>query len=114
MEVGARDVQGLPRLAHPVPGESNWDQAQISFRFVKNIPAGMAKRKESLIQTFYETSAAHFADWLTFAEWANQKYFRYLFFQYANFSNVGKLQTRLIFSPKNKTVSTITFNFLRD
>ena len=45
-----------------------WDQAPFSFRFVNNIPAGMAKRKESLIQTFYETSAAHFFDWLTFAE----------------------------------------------
>ena len=27
-----------------------------------HIPAGKAKRKESLIQTFYETSAAHFFD----------------------------------------------------
>ena len=57
-----------------------WDQAPFSFRFVNNIPAGIAKRKESLIQTFYETSAAHFFDWLTFAESANQNYFRYLFF----------------------------------
>ena len=53
-----------------------WDQAQFSFRFVNNIPAGKAKRKESLIQTFYETSSAHFFDWLTFAESANQNYFR--------------------------------------
>ena len=57
-----------------------WDQAQFSFRFVNNIPAGKAKRKESLIQTFYEKSAAHFFDWLTFAESTNQNYFRYLFF----------------------------------
>ena len=57
-----------------------WDQAQFSFRFVNNITAGKAKRKESLIQTFYETSAAHFSDWLTFAESANQNYFRSLFF----------------------------------
>ena len=57
-----------------------WDQAQFSFPFVNNIPAGKAKRKESLIQTFYETSAAHFFDWLTFAESANQNYFRCLFF----------------------------------
>ena len=57
-----------------------WDQAQFSFRFVNNIPAGKAKRKESLIQTFYETSAAHFFDWLPFAESANQIYFRSLFF----------------------------------
>ena len=57
-----------------------WDQALFSFRFENNIPAGKAKRKESLIQTFYETSAAHFFDWLTFAKSANQKYFRCLFF----------------------------------
>ena len=56
-----------------------WDQALFSFRFVNNVPAGMAKRKESLIQTFHETSAAHFFDWLTFAESANQNYFRCLF-----------------------------------
>ena len=52
------------------------DQAQFSFCIVNNIPAGKAKRKESLIQTFYETSAAHFFDWLTFAESANQNYSR--------------------------------------
>ena len=57
-----------------------WDQAQFSFRFLDNIPAGKAKRKQSLIQTFYEKSAAHFFDWLTFAESANQNYFRCLFF----------------------------------
>ena len=51
-----------------------WDQALFSFRFVNNIPADKAKRKE--IQTFYETSAAHFFDWLTFAESANQNHFR--------------------------------------
>ena len=47
---------------------------------VSNIPAGKAKRKESLMQTFYETSGVHFLDWLTFAESANQNYFCYLFF----------------------------------
>ena len=57
-----------------------WDQALFSFRFENFIPAGMAKRKESLIQTFYETSAAHCFDWLTFAESSNQNYFRCLFF----------------------------------
>jgi len=57
-----------------------WDQAQSSFRFVNNIPAGKAKRKESLIQTFYETSAARLFDWLTFAESAKQNYFRCLSF----------------------------------
>ena len=45
-----------------------------------NIPAGKEKRKQSLIQTFYETSATHFFDWLTFAESANQNYLRCLFF----------------------------------
>ena len=57
-----------------------WDEAQYSFRFVNNIPEGKAKRKESLIQTFYETSAAHFFDWLTFAESASQNYFRCFLF----------------------------------
>ena len=57
-----------------------WDQALFSFRFVNNVPVGKAKRKESLIQTFHETSAAHFFDWLTFAESANQNHFRYMFF----------------------------------
>ena len=41
---------------------------------------GQGETKRSLIQTFYETSAAHFFDWLTFAESANQNYFRCLFF----------------------------------
>ena len=40
-----------------------WDQALFLFRFENYIPAGKAKRKESLIQAFYETSAAHFFDW---------------------------------------------------
>ena len=57
-----------------------WDQALFSFRFENYLPAGKAKWKESLIQTFYNTSAAHFFDWLTFAESANQNYFRCLFF----------------------------------
>ena len=57
-----------------------WDQALFSFRFENYIPAGKAKRKESLMQPFYETPAAHFFDWLTFAESANQNYFRCLFF----------------------------------
>ena len=60
--------------------DATWDQALFSFRFENYIPEGMAKRKESLIQTFYETSAAHFFDWLTFAASAYQNYFRYLFF----------------------------------
>ena len=57
-----------------------WDQALLSFRFENYIPADMAKRKESLIQTFYKASATHFFDWLTFAESANQNYFRCFFF----------------------------------
>ena len=32
-----------------VLGSLTWDQAVVSFRFVNNIPAGMAKRKESPI-----------------------------------------------------------------
>ena len=70
-----------------------WDQALFSFRFENYIPAGKTKRKESLIQTFNEMSAAHFFDWLTFVESANQNYFGCLFFYYANFSRVGKMQT---------------------
>ena len=38
------------------------DQALFSFGFENYIPAGKAKRKESLIQTFNEMSAAHFFD----------------------------------------------------
>ena len=57
-----------------------WDRALFSFRFENYTPAGKTKRKESLIQIFNEMSAAHFFDWLTFAESANQNYFRCLFF----------------------------------
>ena len=57
-----------------------WAQALFLFRFENYIPAGTVKQKESLIQTFYKTSAAHFFYWLTFAESANQNYFRCLFF----------------------------------
>ena len=57
-----------------------WHQAHLSFRFVNNIPAGKAKRNDSLLKTFYEMSTAHFFDWLTFAESANQNYFRCLLF----------------------------------
>ena len=88
-----------------------WDQALFSFR-VNNIPAGKAKRKESLIQTFYETSAAHFFDWLTFAESANQNFFRFLLL----LLDVGKMQIRwllkkafIFFQNKNKAVSTAHF-----
>ena len=57
-----------------------WDQALFSFCFVKYIPLGKVKRKENLVQTFYETSSTHFFDWLKFAESANQNYFHYLLF----------------------------------
>ena len=57
-----------------------WDQALFSFRLENYILEGKAKRKESLIQTFYETSATQLFDWLTFAESANQNYLRCLFF----------------------------------
>ena len=41
-----------------------WDQALFSFRFENYIPAGKAKRNESLIQTFNEMSAPKFLiDW---------------------------------------------------
>ena len=56
-----------------------WDQALFSFCFVKYITVGKAKRKENLVQTFYERLPPTF-DWLTFAESANQNYFRYLLF----------------------------------
>jgi len=62
-------------------------KAQFWFCFVNNIPAGKAKRKRSLIQTFCEASAAHFFDWLAFASVA-------CFFSMQIFSYVGKLQTR--------------------
>ena len=44
------------------------------------IPVGKAKRKENLVQTFSETSSTYFFDWLSFAESANQNYFRYMLF----------------------------------
>ena len=88
-----------------------WDQALFSFRFVNNIPAGKAKRKESLIQTFYETSAAHFFDWLTFAESANRNYFRCMLFLKCKFFIRGKTAENSFYllSTKDKTVSTVTF-----
>ena len=57
----------------------NLRSGSIFVSLCNNISAGKAKRKQSLIQTFYETSAAHFFDWLTFTESANQNYFCYLF-----------------------------------
>ena len=93
-----------------------WDQALFSFCFVKYIPVGKAKRKENLVQTFYETSSTHFFDWLTFAESANQNYFRCIFHAWkkCRLADLKNSFYLLIFSAKNKTVSTITFNFLRD
>ena len=77
---GKPRVLATNALLHSLAALVTWDQALFSFRFENYIPAGMAKRKESLIQTFNEKSAAHFFDWLTFAESANQNYFRFLFF----------------------------------
>ena len=58
----------------------NLRSGSIFILLRNNIPAGKEKRNQSLIQTFYETSATHFFDWLTFAESANQNYLRCLFF----------------------------------
>ena len=94
-----------------------WDQALFSFLFVNNISAGKAKWKESLIQTFWETSAAHFFDRLTFAKWANQNYFRCMLFLVCKFFIHGKMQkiAFILFSTKNKTASPVKlFNFLQD
>ena len=63
-----------------IPISDNLRLGSIFVSLCNNIPAGKAKRKESLIQTFSEMSAAHIFDWLTFAESANQNYFRCLFF----------------------------------
>ena len=72
------------RIRMFVKSAVTWDQALYSFRFENYIPAGMAKQKESLIQiTFYETSTAHFFDWFTFAESANQNYFGAIAFSFS-------------------------------
>ena len=63
-----------------VAGTLTWDQALFSFRFENCIPPGKAERKESLMQTLYETCTAHVFEWLTFGESANQNYFRCFFF----------------------------------
>ena len=95
-----------------------------SFCFENYIPAGKAKRKESLVQTFYKMSSAHFFDWLIFAESANQSnitpvacFFSMKIFHTWEKCRLAHLKNSfylLIFSTKNKTVSTITFNFLWD
>ena len=61
-------------------GLFNLRSGSIFISLRNNIPAGKEKRKQSLIQTFYEMSAAHFFDLLTFAESANQNYLHCLFF----------------------------------
>ena len=69
-----------------------WDQALFSFRFENDIPAGKAKRKESLIQTFYQTSSAQFFDWLTFTESTSRNYLRKFFIRGKNaLSLTGKI-----------------------
>ena len=95
-----------------------------SFCFENYIPAGKAKWKESLVQTFYKMSSAHFFDWLIFTESANQSnitsvacFFSMKIFHMWEKCRLAHLKNSfylLIFSTKNKTVSTITFNLLRD
>ena len=99
-----------------------WDRALFSFHFENYIPAGKEKRKESLIQDVYETSSAHFLiDW----HLPNQTtkitsvtcFFSMQIFHTREKCRLTALKNSfylLIFSRKNKTVSTITFNFLRD
>ena len=99
-----------------------WDRALFSFHFENYIPAGKEKRKESLIQNVYETSSAHFLiDW----HLPNQTtkitsvtcFFSMQIFHTREKCRLTALKNSfylLIFSRKNKTVSTITFNFLRD
>ena len=99
-----------------------WDQAQFSFRSVNNILPGKAKRKESLIQTFYETSAPTFLiDWhllnqptkiTSVACFSSMQIFHA--WEKCRLADLKNSFYLLIFSAKNKTVSTITFNFLRD
>ena len=91
-----------------------WDQAQFSFCFVKNIPAGKAKRKESLIQAFTKclpptflidwcllnqptkiASVACFFSMQIFHTWIN-----------CRLADLKNHLYRLIFSTKSKTVST--------
>ena len=99
-----------------------WDRALFSFHFENYIPAGKEKRKESLIQNVYETSSAHFLiDW----HLPNQTtkitsvtcFFSMQIFHTREKCRLTALKNSfylLIFSRKNKKVSTITFNFLRD
>ena len=107
----------------PPPPPVTWDQALFSFRFENYIPAGKAKRKESLIQTFYEKSSAHFfaVDWhlpnqptkiTSVACFSSMQIFHA--WEKCRLADLKNSFYLLIFSAKNKTVSTITFNFLRD
>ena len=91
-----------------------WDQAQFSFCFVNNIPAGKAKRKESLIQAFTKclpptflidwhllnqptkiASGACFFSMQIFHTWKN-----------CRLADLKNHLYRLIFSTESKTVST--------
>ena len=60
VRLGRQLFSSQSAFVHTLPLDLTWDQAQFSFCFVNTIPAGKAKQKESLIQIFYETSAAHF------------------------------------------------------
>ena len=109
------------RLQRP-PKNLIWDQAQFSSRFVNNIPAGKANEKRAwykpstkrLPPTFLIdwhlpnqptkiTSVACFSSMQIFHAWEK-----------CRLADLKKSFYLLIFSAKNKTVSTITFNFLRD
>ena len=103
-------------------GTCNQKSGSIFVSLCKNIPAGKAKRKQSLIQTFYETSAAHcLIDWhlpnqptkiTSFACFSSMQIFHA--WEKCRLADLKNSFYLLIFSAKNKTVSTITFNFLRD
>ena len=56
-----KDAEALPKM-FAMRTEVNLRSGSILFHFENYIPAGKAKRKECLIQTFNEMSAAHFFD----------------------------------------------------
>ena len=99
-----------------------WDQAQFSFCFVNNIPAGKAKRKESLIQAFTKCLPPTFLiDW----HLLNQPtkiasvacFFSMLIIHTWKNCRLADLKNHLyllIFSTKNKTVSTNHIQLWKD
>ena len=92
----------------------------IFVSLCNKIPAGEAKRRQSLIQTFYETSAPTFLIDCHLPNHPTKITFVACFSSMQIFHAWKKCRLAdlnsfylLIFSAKNKTVSTITFNFLR-